>query len=201
MKSLPKDFHLFSIPLLSYIFTDLEEIVIAGMAIIIKHVLAAGTVLDIHMHYLIKQLRGWVYFIFQPPHQRPRPTVHDAGTQLVIIEMYLQVFWSQGAVSSLNCTLPISDIYSWHQGHPITICSRRLRWTHFRIRLTAMQSITKWPDTYWVPHWGTQSSSLGVPALLEPRGSLWRQDENTQAGRSEERRVGKECRSRWSPYH
>ena len=23
----------------------------------------------------------------------------------------------------------------------------------------------------------------------------------TQAGRSEERRVGKECRSRWSPYH
>jgi len=50
----PKDFHLFSIPLLSYIFTDLEEIVIEGMAIIIKHVLAAGTVLDIHMHYLIK---------------------------------------------------------------------------------------------------------------------------------------------------
>ena len=24
---------------------------------------------------------------------------------------------------------------------------------------------------------------------------------NTRAGRSEERRVGKECRSRWSPYH
>lgn len=27
---------------------------IEGMAIIIKHVLAAGTVLDIHIHYLIK---------------------------------------------------------------------------------------------------------------------------------------------------
>ena len=25
--------------------------------------------------------------------------------------------------------------------------------------------------------------------------------EEVQAGRSEERRVGKECRSRWSPYH
>lgn len=49
-----KDFHLFSIPPLSYIFTDLEEIVIEGMATIIKLVLAAGTVLDIHMHYLIK---------------------------------------------------------------------------------------------------------------------------------------------------
>ena len=27
------------------------------------------------------------------------------------------------------------------------------------------------------------------------------QSENDAAGRSEERRVGKECRSRWSPYH
>ena len=25
--------------------------------------------------------------------------------------------------------------------------------------------------------------------------------ETTDVGRSEERRVGKECRSRWSPYH
>ena len=31
------------------------------------------------------------------------------------------------------------------------------------------------------------------------RGHLRRPDES--AGRSEERRVGKECRSRWSPYH
>ena len=33
----------------------------------------------------------------------------------------------------------------------------------------------------------------------------WQADDVTgfevQAGRSEERRVGKECRSRWSPYH
>ena len=35
--------------------------------------------------------------------------------------------------------------------------------------------------------WGAQ-----VPALL---------DERFDAVRSEERRVGKECRSRWSPYH
>ena len=26
-------------------------------------------------------------------------------------------------------------------------------------------------------------------------------DVNIKSGRSEERRVGKECRSRWSPYH
>src|SRR3989454_11209153 len=38
------------------------------------------------------------------------------------------------------------------------------------------------------------------PALSEQsaqRGS----DRESQVGRSEERRVGKECRSRWSPYH
>ena len=39
---------------------------------------------------------------------------------------------------------------------------------------------------------------LGLKQMSSPvtarRGILW-------AGRSEERRVGKECRSRWSPYH
>ena len=35
------------------------------------------------------------------------------------------------------------------------------------------------------------AARLGVPALLRAVG----------AERSEERRVGKECRSRWSPYH
>ena len=35
-----------------------------------------------------------------------------------------------------------------------------------------------------------------------PLGKLWEQYERVIKGnRSEERRVGKECRSRWSPYH
>ena len=33
------------------------------------------------------------------------------------------------------------------------------------------------------------------------RLSQARADRNTDTTRSEERRVGKECRSRWSPYH
>ena len=37
------------------------------------------------------------------------------------------------------------------------------------------------------------------------KGRLWKEEVNTrqfiQDNRSEERRVGKECRSRWSPYH
>ena len=33
------------------------------------------------------------------------------------------------------------------------------------------------------------------------RGKKIRPGDKVQDGRSEERRVGKECRSRWSPYH
>ena len=47
---------------------------------------------------------------------------------------------------------------------------------------------------------------LTIPVKKAPRGTKIceieiSQDENWQAERSEERRVGKECRSRWSPYH
>src|SRR5450631_2729596 len=38
--------------------------------------------------------------------------------------------------------------------------------------------------------------------LLETRESVFlRAEADKNGGRSEERRVGKECRSRWSPYH
>ena len=47
---------------------------------------------------------------------------------------------------------------------------------------------------------------LAVPLGVHTSLTKLREDaENTyyydNAGRSEERRVGKECRSRWSPYH
>ena len=36
----------------------------------------------------------------------------------------------------------------------------------------------------------------------ETKNGSWNEcSENTERARSEERRVGKECRSRWSPYH
>src|SRR5258706_1196995 len=42
----------------------------------------------------------------------------------------------------------------------------------------------------------------GVPASLAPPAAQPRQKAYKDwNGRSEERRVGKECRSRWSPYH
>src|SRR6476620_12609125 len=37
--------------------------------------------------------------------------------------------------------------------------------------------------------------------FVDERRGPWTIDELARAARSEERRVGKECRSRWSPYH
>src|SRR2546430_11064427 len=37
--------------------------------------------------------------------------------------------------------------------------------------------------------------------LMKPHMDEMLRDNGSQATRSEERRVGKECRSRWSPYH
>ena len=76
-------------------------------------------------------------------------------------------------------------------------------------------------NTYSVPQnisgWNGHLSSVGIKALFSSTESryagalradgrliLWGYDNNglrSTLTRSEERRVGKECRSRWSPYH
>src|SRR6266700_5448690 len=49
----------------------------------------------------------------------------------------------------------------------------------------------------------TPSALLPLPDTTGPRSNVAARAGITRskAGRSEERRVGKECRSRWSPYH
>ena len=44
-------------------------------------------------------------------------------------------------------------------------------------------------------------SSLDADAVARIKKSLERERTGAASPRSEERRVGKECRSRWSPYH
>src|SRR3712207_7747403 len=48
-----------------------------------------------------------------------------------------------------------------------------------------------------------QAKKMNEEALLifRDRFNIALSDEDARAARSEERRVGKECRSRWSPYH
>ena len=54
-----------------------------------------------------------------------------------------------------------------------------------------------------LPAMQTWVRSLGREDSLEEESSIlaWRIPGTEEPGRSEERRVGKECRSRWSPYH
>ena len=47
----------------------------------------------------------------------------------------------------------------------------------------------------------TSFASLDVTPVLEDEGGIEINAEDLRIDRSEERRVGKECRSRWSPYH
>jgi len=52
--------------------------------------------------------------------------------------------------------------------------------------------------------WATVESSTGTPAWSPNGAFIYTRDQDQfeqVMGRSEERRVGKECRSRWSPYH
>ena len=58
------------------------------------------------------------------------------------------------------------------------------------------------------PGEGTETDGPEAQKDLEPRTMLWErllssqgELEEDMTTRSEERRVGKECRSRWSPYH
>src|SRR5258707_11181652 len=44
-------------------------------------------------------------------------------------------------------------------------------------------------------------SVMWTPLLPSTSSVMWRSAATLESMRSEERRVGKECRSRWSPYH
>ena len=48
---------------------------------------------------------------------------------------------------------------------------------------------------------GSRESVLEVPYLLQMQKDAYTSFLQAGVARSEERRVGKECRSRWSPYH
>ena len=52
-----------------------------------------------------------------------------------------------------------------------------------------------------VMHWQTEALPRQSPALPSTHPKLVRRVKPLYRLRSEERRVGKECRSRWSPYH
>ena len=66
------------------------------------------------------------------------------------------------------------------------------------LQRSSMNEITIWglfTNSYWEPE---VAKTIDAEREKKVRGII---SEAHQKGRSEERRVGKECRSRWSPYH
>src|SRR3990167_2560252 len=83
-----------------------------------------------------------------------------------------------------------------HFGYPIA--------TYSDIKRDTMQALLNSLSTL------EAQDGAGIQILLRPAQEGWRRSATTEAeekkskpgsSRSEERRVGKECRSRWSPYH
>ena len=59
-----------------------------------------------------------------------------------------------------------------------------------------------WGDASLADYW--QQTARAMPdkiAVVDNHGASYTYSALDHAARSEERRVGKECRSRWSPYH
>ena len=51
-------------------------------------------------------------------------------------------------------------------------------------------------ETKWITGRQIEAARIAVTRYMQRQGQIW-----IRIFRSEERRVGKECRSRWSPYH
>src|SRR5947207_13083559 len=69
---------------------------------------------------------------------------------------------------------------------------------------TRTQTLCTWTDTWPALRLRTQQSSTPVPTVEYGDRSMASHIGSTSTlpvSRSEERRVGKECRSGWSPYH
>ena len=69
-----------------------------------------------------------------------------------------------------------------------------------------LRRLTTPPPTGWEPgaEWNGNSGHVTTPPMAAgeaPDDDTWNHVLEKFGLRSEERRVGKECRSRWSPYH
>ena len=74
-------------------------------------------------------------------------------------------------------------------------------WLYFYRKRRLLAGLVEFSSDYsWVQK--HLLSEMNLPyALADEKGRILWKNQKFQETRSEERRVGKECRSRWSPYH
>ena len=80
------------------------------------------------------------------------------------------------------------------------ISARELK-GHNILAVERFQDSTRWMIEFAVRKPHTPYGNPGDEVRLFLTEDGYRQALDAQRSRSEERRVGKECRSRWSPYH
>src|SRR3712207_9216288 len=111
-----------------------------------------------------------------------------------------------GVTGVQTCALPIFDA-------PLEVCAERdVKGLYKKAFAGEIEQFTGVSDPYEPPaapdlvlktdEETPEESARKVIEKLEYYGYLWSPSPDTEYNwRSEERRVGKECRSRWSPYH
>ena len=107
----------------------------------------------------------------------------------LLTEPWIPVIYADGSVAEVG----IEDVFA--DAHDIQALACDLPTVNVAIFRTLLAILRRSIDEdmaedsdYWAELWENLSPSLRV-------------SESSLTTRSEERRVGKECRSRWSPYH
>src|SRR6266542_6546524 len=101
----------------------------------------------------------------------------------------------EGATSS-GSSIESESVRGLHLREPARWLSSLSSGSGRRTTLTVFEPFRAVTNSdYLQPAAGVSTDRSGPPGALAPSSRGHR------CGRSEERRVGKECRSRWSPYH
>ena len=99
-------------------------------------------------------------------------------------------------VNGLNAPTKRHRFAEWIQKQDPSVCC--LQETHFRPRDTYRLKVRGCKKIF---HANGNQKKAGVAIFLTDKIDFKIKNVTRDKERSEERRVGKECRSRWSPYH
>src|SRR3989441_13179028 len=119
------------------------------------------------------------------------------------VERAGSALWESAAVSVTPAGRVVARIGSTPNGQGHATIFSQIAAEVLQVNLEAIT--VEQGDSAVVPRgvgtFGSRSTTIGGSALLRAAEKVKAKAVRIAAHRSEERRVGKECRSRWSPYH
>ena len=152
--------------------------------------------------WLDNDLRGWML------HYQQIPNVTDVGALVEAVRFAQSKVW----IDALESTIESHTMAAAHAREACGIPGTSVRTAYLCRDKPAMKEALRAVGISTAQSIGASSAaevrefvtSVGYPIILKPRaaaGASGTSRVDSDAERSEERRVGKECRSRWSPYH